>query len=228
MGVLKSNGRYSMSKFNGFEGGLGETISRLLDQAKELSAKPVDNLSEAVSNKSLSHIDAHYAVSRHEDLETMIKLLKEQEAYISTLTTSIGANDEKMASMQAQLKAQEAILEGQMNRLKEDNKQCALELKEIINHKDQVEVDYDALEEAFKNTGDNLITQQRAHTVEMDRMMMGVKTSIEKEIEKSSHSTAKHMDLTVGTTQKLSKVTLVMTFVNTLLLVGYIVYDLFL
>lgn len=219
-----------MSKFNGFEGGFGETLTRLLEQAKEMSSKPVENISDAVSeavgSKSVAYMEDHYAVTSKEEIETMISLLKDQEEIIERLSKAADASEEKIESMQAQLRAQEALLEGQLKTLKDSHDQCALELKEIISRKETAEVDYTELEGAVKTVEDSITSQQRAHTVEIDRMVMGLRTSLEKEIEKSNNTITKRVDTSIGTTQKVTKVTLALTLVNMLILVGYVIYSL--
>ncbi len=184
----------------------GEMFERFMEQARELTAKPVQSISETVSNQSVSHMDEHYAVAKNEDIEGIVELIKAQETYFMKLAEVVGQNDSKIGHIEAQLADQVKVL-------KEDNRQCATELKAIIEGNGQVDMD-------------GLMSQQRVHTVEMDRMMMSLKTSIEKNIEKSNGIIEKKIEATSGQSKTMVRTTMVITIVNMVCLIGYIVFDL--
>ncbi len=184
----------------------GEMFERFMEQARELTAKPVQSISETVSNQSVSHMDEHYAVAKNEDIEGIVELIKAQETYFMKLAEVVGQNDSKIGHIEAQLADQVKVL-------KEDNRQCATELKAIIEGNGQVDMD-------------GLMSQQRVHTVEMDRMMMSLKTSIEKNIEKSKAVIEKKVEATSGQNTSMVRTTMVIAIVNTVCLIGYIAFDL--
>lgn len=202
-----------------------EVIGKLVDQAKELTSKPVENISETLSSKSLSHIDEHYTVAKNEAIEGVVQLLKDQEAQLNRLSEVVSKNDEKMLDMQSKLDHQESILMSQVEDLKEDNRACAIELKEMITSNGQVEVDYEAFEGAFKDTGEDLMNQQRAHTVEMDRMLMSLKTSVEKNIEKTKGVLEKKVETSAAEGKSANKLALIISIINLICLLGFIAYS---
>lgn len=202
----------------------GEVISRLVEQAKELTAKPVDNITETLSSKSLDLIDEHYVVAKNETMDGLVQLLKNQETYLTRLSDVVGDNDSRIAEMQKKLDHQEEILADQVEILKADNRACATELKDIISNNGQV--DYDAFEGAFKESGDNLMNQQRAHTVEMDRMLMSLKTSLEKNIEKTKGAIEKKVEISAAAGKSTNKWVLIISIINLICLVGFIAYSL--
>jgi len=195
-----------MPKTNRMQIKPGEIFERLMEQAKELTAKPVQNISDTVSSQSMTHMDEHYAVAKNEDIEGIVTLIKAQEAYFSKLSEVVSQNDHKIGHIESQLADQVQVL-------KEDNRQCATELKAIIEDNGHVDMD-------------GLLNQQRAHTVEMDRMMMSLKTSIEKNIEKSKGVIEKKVEATSGQSRSIIRTTMVITILNTLCLIAYIAFDL--
>ena len=198
-----------MPKTNRMQIKPGELFERFMEQAREITAKPVQNISESVSSQSVSHLDEHYAVAKNEDIEGIVELIKAQETYFTKLAEVVGQNDSKIGHIEAQLADQVEVL-------KADNRQCATELKAIIKEgSGQVDMD-------------SLLSQQRAHTLEMDRMMMSLKTSVEKNIEKSKGVIEKKVEATAGQSKTLVRTTMIVTIVNMICLIGYIAFDLFL
>lgn len=195
-----------MSKTNRMQIKPGEMFERFMEQARELTAKPVQSISETVSNQSVSHLDEHYAVAKNEDIEGIVELIKAQEIYFTKLAEVVSQNDSKIGHIEIQLADQVKVL-------KADNRQCATELKAIIEGNGQVDMD-------------GLLNQQRVHTVEMDRMMMSLKTSIEKNIEKSKGIIEKKVEVTSGQNTTMVRTTMVITIVNIICLIGYIAFDL--
>jgi len=213
-----------MSRTNRIQIKPGEVFSRLVEQAKEITAKPVENITETLSSKSLDLIDEHYVVAKNETMDSVVQLLKDQEVYLTRLSNVVVENDSKISGLQVKLDQQEAILADQVEVLKADNRACATELKEIISSNDQI--DYGAFEGAFKDTGENLMNQQRAHTVEMDRMLMSLKTSLEKNIEKTKGVLEKKVEMSAAASASTNKWALIISIVNLVCLVGFIVYSL--
>lgn len=200
-----------------------ELFGRIVEQAKELTSKPVENISESLTNKSLSHIDEHYSLVTNETMEEVLQLLKEQENYLNKLTETVAGNEGEIKVISQHLTQQEEFLTSGLERLNEDSKIGTSDLKDLIENVNAV--DYSVFEEAFKEGSDKLVSQQRAHSVEMDRMMMSLKTSIEKNIEKTKGVLEKKIESTTSQGAVTGRVTMIFTIVNLVCLIGYIIYD---
>lgn len=198
----------------------GQVFEHLVEQARELTSKPVESISESVSSQSVNHIDNHYLVAKNEEIQGLVTLLKDQEQYLSRqegvldrqeqyltqLSDAIQVNEDKIGGIEGRLDQQVEVL-------KADNRQCATELKEMIEGSGPTDME-------------GLMNQQRAHTVEMDRMMMSLKTSIEKNIEKSKGVIEKKVETTSGQGRGLMQTTMILTILNTICLIGFIIYSL--
>lgn len=206
----------------------GGILSRLLDQAKEMTNKPVQefshSISENVSNQSLDYIDKHYKVIKNETLDELLELIKNQQTQLQQLAEVVKASDGKMDAVEGKLSGAvdangrriitiEEQLAGQVEVLREDNRQCAAELKEMIEGNGQVDME-------------GLMSQQRAHTVEVDRMLMSLKTSLEKNIEKTRGSLEKQIEASAGKGVGAVRVATIFSILNFLAILGYVVYTL--
>ncbi len=212
-----------MSLSNKVPAEVSELLGRLMDRAKEMTSKPVEDISESVANKSVSYLDEHYATVSKETLVNVIELLKAQESSIQQLQSSAEANDTATQDIQSRLDQQDSLLNDQIVHLREDNKACTSELKEMIEgHGD---IDYSVFDEVFRKSSEQLMEQQRAHAVEIDRMVMGLKIANEKNLEKTGDLLEKKIESTASEGSGIRKTSLIISVINLLVLIGYIIYD---
>ncbi len=219
-----------MAKTNRMQIKPNEVINKIIDQAKAMTVRQSQMGGQEVQQEAQSTAA----------VEEMISLLKEQESFLEKLSQTVANNDQKINGVHVQLEQQksvfdrvaetidqqESILANQVDSLKEDNRACVTQLKDMMTQNQSF--DYDAMEVAFKDTSEALMDQQRSHTVEMDRMLMSIKTSLEKNIEKTKGVLEKKIDLNANQGRSVRSTTLIISIVNLLCLIGYIVYDILL
>ena len=226
-----------MSRFDELEENIGELLGNWFEQAKEVSARQMERVNEAVNGMRAAGSDGEQEKTAEPEadkpkddwdlkaeVQAMSGLLKEQEAYMTKLGQMLDSHQDKIDSLQQHFDLQTSLIETSVQQLKEDSSQRAIQLKDMLTNKQDEVPD---MEEALAETVETLMKQQRSHTVEVDRLLTVMKTSLEKEIEGTGESINKKIDRTIGLSNSINRITMVMVILNILCLIGYIAFDLF-
>ncbi len=173
-------------------------------------------------------------------LEKVMIILTAQEDMVKSLADTVKANDEKINKVYDQLlnqkstfdsvsntiDQQESIMSTQIDALKEDNKQCMTQLKDVIMSKESSEGE--RIESIMNEAIEGLFSQQKAHTLELNRTIMSLKTSVDESTENTLDAIDKKVGSLLGAGKAIRIWILVITILNFLGLGGYVAYDLFL
>lgn len=220
-----------MSKFDEFKEKTGKIITKIMENGKreEENAEVLEHsIKQTGKEKNISS----------EKIETIVNMLKEQEGRVTELAETIVDNDNKInlvytqlveqksvfKSVEEAIDQQEDIMKNQMEVLKEDNKQCMTQLKDIVTVKGESEEE--AICDMIKVNSDEMIKQQRTNTLETGRTLMTMKISIEKDIEELKKSLNEAMEMSYKKNNKIHSIILMMTIINIIVVVGYIVFTL--
>jgi len=221
-----------MSKFDTFKEKTGKIIGKIVDGSRITESEKMKPINKSVSTPS------QQASVTNEKMEMILQMLAEQEEEVIKLGETAARNDTKINLIYEQLmeqkstfttvgsaiNEQEDIMKAQLVALKEDNQQCVNQLKDMIAEKGGPDVA--VVEDIIKSNMDEVMKQQRTNTLETGRTIMTVKTSLEKDVEQIEDNISNVVKSIMKKSDRKSGVLLVITIMNFLLLVGYIVYEL--
>lgn len=162
-------------------------------------------------------------IESKEMLNKVMTLLEAQEALVASLADTVKANDAKLNQGFDQ---QEDAMTDKIAILKEDNKQCMSQLKDVIMTKDNLEVE--RMEDMMKVSLEGIMAEHKAHTLEVNRTLMSLKTSLEGSVEAKGESILKDIKAISGHGKGVRIMTLIIVILNFLGLAGYIAYDILL
>lgn len=209
-----------------------KVFNKIIDKSKELPDK-------FKYNKEIVPIVVKKEGNNKEELETIVKMLKSKDHIISELMEVVSNHDEKMNRIYDQLLQQEMVVKDatvaaanrqedsmltQIGVLKEENKECITELKGMMLNRDSKDIE--EFEKIINSYSEDIIRQYKSNSIELDRMLMAMKSGIEKKIDKFNEVINKRIDAIGNKNKKTIVFILIITIINFIGLYGYIAYDL--